>query len=370
MPEQDTEADEPNATNNLETRDPTTLTPHPYNAKLYRQTTPSERFIQDIAVKMEEKPIINEDDEIIDGVRRWLASLELGWDSIDVIERSYPSFEAEKAAILRHNDDRNETFSQKVRVALRYKEEVAPVLEKRMKAGKSANEIEEHPLLESNEGDTANELAADLVGWGGTKLWQAEKIWEARHDSNDAIAELARELVQSLDDPEDKTSVNRAKEKLDQERERQEFEDPVRWSELNSAGLDEPLRNLSTIYQDQENNLDPAKEWTETLATLKDEYEDMWGQAPRSGDDHTFVYRLEEDGYADLGKDSFAVVDSISERKPDRDTLVEFYWTEDTSLGEIAIRYGVSEELVEYWLKEEDIDRKKRDFSESERKLL
>lgn len=199
-----------------ETRDPEDLTPHPYSARLYRQRVPSRRFIEDIAEQMEEPLVINEDGEIIDGVRRWLAALELGMDSVEVLEEPNRSSEEEQAAILRHNDDRDETFSQKMRVALEYEEMIAPRLEKRMKAGKSLDEQEDDPLLKSKEGEnaTANELAADRVGWGQTKYWQAKAIWDAKESGD----ETARKLVSRLDDPDpdpdDEISVNEAYESL------------------------------------------------------------------------------------------------------------------------------------------------------------
>lgn len=194
------------------TTDPGDLTPHPYNARLYRQRTPSRRFIEDVAEKMEEPLVINDQGEIIDGVRRWLAVSELGWDKIEVIERSYPSVETEKKAILRHNDDRDETFSQKIRVAMEYEKLVAPLLEKRMKAGKSLDEQEADPLLKSDEGATAIELAGDRVGWGKDKYWQAKTVWDAKESGDN----YARKLVARLDDGE--ISVNKAYEELNENR--------------------------------------------------------------------------------------------------------------------------------------------------------
>lgn len=187
---------------------PTNLSPHPYSVRIYRQRVPSKRFIEDIADQMEKPLVVNEEDEIIDGVRRWLAVLELEQNVISAIEKPYPSVEAEKEAILRHNDDREESFSQKMRVALDYEEMIAPRLEERMEAGQSLEEQDDDPLLKSKEGETALEFAANRVGWGQTKYWQAKAVWDARESGDDQ----ARNLVTKLDDGE--ISVNRAYEDL------------------------------------------------------------------------------------------------------------------------------------------------------------
>lgn len=205
------------------------LYPHPYNAKLYRQRVPSQRFIEDVAEQMEEPLVVTEEGEIIDGVRRWLAAKELGWDSIEVIEKSYPSVQAEKEAILRHNDDRDETFSQKVRVALEYEEMIAPKLEQRMKAGKPLDEQEDDPLLKSKEGEnvTANELAADRVGWGETKYWHAKAIWEAKESGDNEARKLVRQLDDPNPDPDDDISVNGAYMALEKSDETERDEDYI-----------------------------------------------------------------------------------------------------------------------------------------------
>lgn len=202
---------------------PRSLAPHPYSVRLYRQRVPSQRFIEDIAEQMEEPLVVNENDEIIDGVRRWLAALELGKVSIEAVEKSYPSVEAEKKAILRHNDDRDETFSQRIRVALEYDRLVSPVLEERMKTGKSLEEQEKDPLLKSKEGETALELAADRVGWGQTKYWQAKTVWKAKESGDN----YAMKLVTRLDAGD--ISVNKAYEELnDREDETLQDEDYIR----------------------------------------------------------------------------------------------------------------------------------------------
>jgi ParB-like chromosome segregation protein Spo0J len=157
---------------------------------------------------MVEPLIVNENREIIDGTRRWLATLELEKDSVEVVEKSYSSVEEEEKAILHHNDDRDETFSQKIRVALEYERLVAPLLEKRMKAGKSLEEQEDHPLLKSKEGKTALELAADRVGWGQTKFYEAKTVWEAKESGDN----YARTLVTQLD--ADDTTVHAAYQEL------------------------------------------------------------------------------------------------------------------------------------------------------------
>ncbi len=192
--------------------------PHWYREGLFGGTEPSSAFIKKLEIdgKLENPIVVTPDDEIIDGVKRWKAAKALGWQEIPVVVRNYDDVEAEKWAVLRNNDYREMTFSQKVRFARESKALVKPMLEKRQQAGKSIAELgEDDPAQEiaSGENINAREWAADDVNWNRETLRQAEKIWELAN-SDGLGSELASELVRRLDDPDTNIGVSSAYEEI------------------------------------------------------------------------------------------------------------------------------------------------------------
>lgn len=352
------------------------LEPHPFSEELFKQDEPSSRFIQSIDEKLENPIIVNQDGLILDGVRRWKAATALDWNSIPVDKRTYGSTELEQLAILRHNDDREETFSQKMRIALRYKELVAPMMEKRIEQSEKidfADLSENSPLPDLAEGKTTRELVGDRIGWSGSKFYYARKVWEAanggKNYSSD-ISDFAKELVKDLDEGE--KSVHGAwtdlKERI--ERGASSPTNEVPWDSIEKANLMNELRTLETIYKATKSDINTGGSWTAGFQRLCKAHENHSGEPVKADQAPIFVYLMESNGLADLSQDSDSVVRSIDDRRPNADLLDELYNERGFAPLELAIRYGVTESLVRFWLREDDISMKREDFSESQLRML
>ncbi|MFC6786401.1 ParB N-terminal domain-containing protein [Halobaculum halobium] len=354
------------------------LEPHPFSEELFKQDEPSSRFIQSIDEELENPIIVNQDGLILDGVRRWKAATALDWDSIPVDTRDYGSTEMEQLAILRHNDDREETFSQKMRIALQYKELVAPMMEKRIEQSEKvdfADLSENSPQLDlaDAEGKTTRELVGDRIGWSGSKFYYARKVWEAAEGGENYssdISDFAKELVKDLDG--DKKSVYGAwtdlKERI--ERESSSPTNEVPWNSIEKANLLNELRTVETIYDVTEPEITTEESWTVGLQKLSQAYDDHSGEPVKAGEAPIFVYLMERNGLANLSEDDDSVAGSIAARRPDADLLDELYNERDIAPLELAIRYGVTESLVRFWLREDDISMKRGDFSESQLRMM
>jgi len=112
--------------------------------------------------------------------------------------------------------------------------------------------------------------------------------------------------------------------------------------------------------------------WIESLRLLKDHYESEF-TSPKQGDTYTFMYLLEANGSIDLSNETPGGT-SITDRKPGAEELESDYWGDknkpELDLQEMAIKYGVHEELIKYWLREEGVFLKKQEFSEPARNRI
>ena len=178
----------------LQKIDTSALEPHEFNRHLYRQNTPTERFIDDIKENGIVSPIaVTSANKILDGTRRYLAAKEI--ESIDKVPvrviNTSDRYE-ERSLILALNDDRDETFEQKVRVAIEYKQQIGPKLQERQKKGKSIEHLDDDPAKNFAAGEKAEtrKLVADRVGWSHTTLSYALAIWGSDCNRRDRLIEL------------------------------------------------------------------------------------------------------------------------------------------------------------------------------------
>jgi hypothetical protein len=340
------------------------LEPHSYSEQLFDQQTPSDRFIEDISERLENPIIIDDQNRIIDGVRRWKAAKELGWDEIEARTQKFDSEEQAELAILRHDDNREANPAQKIQIGYEYKKQIAPLIEKRVEAGKPIEELDldfDLPAVEIPEDEqiTARGLAANRVGWSESKFYQGKRIFETsegERDVPDEVEEAAGELMDDLAEGEE--SVNSAFETLGDVEKRQERTDPVGQKYL-------PTDNFARVektFDQVENDLDPTSGWKDCFTTLKKEYNGSWG-SPTAGQKHVMAYQLAANGVADpYGRGD--------DPKPDSDELEKLYWGEngnpEHTLTELSIHFGVREDVIRYWLWQDEIDRKQGDLTDEE----
>jgi hypothetical protein len=115
----------------------------------------------------------------------------------------------------------------------------------------------------------------------------------------------------------------------------------------------------NSTFRDTESNLSDVDEWEQSLNKLVSEHEHRYNQVTQ-GDSFVFAYKIEESGYAEYGSEQ-TDPDSFVERQPSEDTLHDLYWERERDLTEIALRFGVDEELIRHWLFEMDIPLKEAD---------
>lgn len=341
------------------------LVPHDTSEAIFRQGRPDDRFIQDIRANgIEQRIVVNENNEILDGVRRYRAVKEIeGEDSIKCIVRS---FDDEEKAILRLNDDRAETFRQKMEVAMRYKEKAEDALDARMKLGKSVDELdpEEDPAQEFAEGDnaTAMELAADRVGWSEETLRKAEQIWRMadppstqRVDEDDA-GNLPYRLVEAINIGD--MSISAAYQEYRDWLHAQQGRAKVQWSEfMDVTNWDQLFDLYESSFEANLADVDADDDWQSQIETLRGNLEstiDNFDQLERA--DFVFAWHLEKRGLLDF--DGEEGPESIVAREPDKGELERLYWEEDYTIGELAMNYGVNVELIKAWMRDKGVSLK------------
>lgn len=220
------------------------------------------RFIERSGGDIDDPPVVNQDNQILRGVRQWRAASMLGWDSIEVVKREYDGREEEQLAILNLHDRPDETIEQKVRRAMKYEEVVNDLLEDRMKAGKPLDEMEndpatDHPILELNEGERGRAIAEAAqyldLDYKETTYWKLKTIVEAS-DGDGEVADIAEGLLNQLEGDEIKPSkaMNRLdafKEQLDNGEEGEEEEADDSEPVMHPTGTSRPSGAIKGEYR-------------------------------------------------------------------------------------------------------------------------
>lgn len=335
------------------------LEPHPYSEQLFEQQTPSQRFIEDISEKLENPIIIDDQNQIIDGIRRWKAAQELGWDEIEARKTQYSSPEQKKLAILRHDDNREANPAQKIRIGYEYEQQISPLLENRVNAGKSLKEMNldlDLPAAEvpDDENVTAREIAAKRIDWSASKYYQGKRIYTTAkgfREVTDDVKQKATELMGALS--EDRVTVHRAWKELNKQQKRQERTDPVSQEQVNNA----EFKQLESQFGQVQDDLDSGSVWKNSFTTLVEHWEDKIGDATED-QKHILAYQIKANEIGDpYGR---------SNPKMDSEQLEDLYWgengKEEHSLTELSIKSGVREAVVRYWMWQEGVDLKRGDI--------
>lgn len=181
--------------NHPESLAPDNLEYHPKSIEIYGEPNPSERFVEDIEENGVEQPITVTDVShftdgiaVISGNKRTYSAGKTNHDIPIGAWKEYDSPADEIAAVIRYNDYREKSFSQKMGEAGGLKEIEEATAEGRM----------QNPLQNFAEGDSglSRDKIADRIKIGSGETYRkANKIWQASQDGN----ESAKELVDRLD---------------------------------------------------------------------------------------------------------------------------------------------------------------------------
>lgn len=205
-------------------KDPKLLKPHPVSAALYldcltpgQMLTPLEACneitehmdISDLIDSISRDGIlvplvINKNDFIISGSRRWKVAMILGLTTVPVEVKIFPNENEEKQAILDYNRYRVKTFSQRMKEAQMYKEIAGKLAVKRMLAGKR----NPAPVQGSTHIGKTNTIVAAKIDMGKETFRKAENIFQHAEQGDQTAVQLVRDIDNGL------ITVNRAFIKL------------------------------------------------------------------------------------------------------------------------------------------------------------
>lgn len=356
----------------METRDPHELNRHTINEEIYRNEDLPSDFVDSIEDHGVREPVvITADDTIISGHRRVEAARRVGKNQIKVRVESFGSDLEEREAVVHYNKQRSKTFSQKMREAL----ELEKIERKRAKErqGTRTDLVDEDPNVSQKfarseiEGTgSTREKVADHIKVSGETYRKAKAVWEA---AEEGVSRFERE-VKKIDNGTQ--SIHRAYKEYQRWKELQELKDAVDWDTIRKAGVFPEIEERETTFEDSQNQIGEENSWIESLRLLKDHHE-LEFTSPKQGDTYTFMYLLEARGSIDLSHET-SEARSITDRKPDTEELESDYWGSENKpeldLQEMAIKYGVHEELIKYWLREEGVFLKKQEFSKPERNRI
>lgn len=356
----------------METRDPRELDRHPVNEDIYCDEDLPSDFVDSIEQHgVREPAVITEGNTIISGHRRVEAARQVVKNQIDVRVESFDSDLEEREAVVHYNKQRSKTFSQKMREAL----ELEEIERKRAKerqgtrtdlADEDSNVSQKFARSEIEGTGSTREKVANHIDVSGETYRQAKAVWEA---AQDGVSRFERE-VKKIDNGDQ--SIYGAYNELQRWKELEELENAVDWDTIRKAGVFPEIEKRETTFEDSRNQMSENNSWIEALRFIKDHHESEF-TSPKQGDTYTFMYLLETRGSADLSNETPEGT-SITDRKPGAEELESDYWGDENKpeldLQEMAIKYGVHEELIKYWLREEGVFLKMQEFSEPERNRI
>lgn len=186
-----------------ETRRPKDLTPHPLNAKVYRDS-----FSPDLLESIRERGVIDAltitwDGRIISGHRRWLAACECERDAVPVTVSDLTDELEIELAVLEANRQREKTNEQKAReVAERHRIEAEKAKRRQGDAGTANLPTTSSPPgrgTKAEENGESWDKAGEAVGWSGDTASAAAEAVETADELLAAGEKVAaEEIVETL----------------------------------------------------------------------------------------------------------------------------------------------------------------------------
>jgi site-specific DNA-methyltransferase (adenine-specific) len=237
---------------------PNELKPHPINTDIYGTESADLDLVESIRKKgILESVVIKEDNTILSGHRRWVASKELNLKSIPCRVLAFDNNLDEEEALIEFNRQRIKNFTQTMKESeylLHIEKERA---EQRRKAtqttdGKMKSVPVTPTLVEPSKTEIkrsereSSTIVAEKVGMKRENFNKARKVWEAAKIGN----EVAIEAVKKLD--EKTTTINQAFTKV-------KYRDDGN-SKTSSFGTIDRVGHDATAYYDRNVNADANNE--------------------------------------------------------------------------------------------------------------
>lgn len=175
----------------LETRDPSTLSPHPKNEELYGEEQLPVDFVESIDRHGIREPlVITDEDRIVSGHRRWQASKELGLERVPVMVESYDSELDEWEALVDFNRQRKKTPAQIVNEAELLMDVERKRAEQRQKAQlKQGDDQPDRVELPEREKGRARDKAGEQLGYSGSTIERGLRVKQEAESGDDTARE-------------------------------------------------------------------------------------------------------------------------------------------------------------------------------------
>jgi hypothetical protein len=236
-------------------RPPESLQPHPKNNEIYgdRELTDEtdKSFIQSIQENGVLTPIlIDTDDRIISGHRRVQAAKRAGLSTVPVTVQAFDSDLERLETLIHSNRQRSKTVSQKLREA----EAIKAIEQKRAKQRQGTRT--DTSCSDEQEVDTGltRDRVAYRVGFGsGTSYHRATTVREATNSDSDAVATIAQQQLEKLDNEQQSiTGAHAAVKDIQQQVNRSQSESP---DETGSTSTGSPTDSQTLLIQGDAGNL-------------------------------------------------------------------------------------------------------------------
>jgi site-specific DNA-methyltransferase (adenine-specific) len=162
-----------------------------FNSIIYGNEELPADFLADISKNGILVPLsVKKDGTIISGHRRWKAAIQLELKNIPVNIISYADINEEKEAIISFNNQREKTFSQRMKEA----EQLEIIEKERAKERKiSGKSIDHRFYLTTGRKGRTSDTVAEKIGLGKRTTYEkATRIWEER--KKPAIAEMVKKI--------------------------------------------------------------------------------------------------------------------------------------------------------------------------------
>jgi len=193
------------------------LKPHPRNEAIYGQEN-----VSDLMALIEERGrivdnlVINEDNIIISGHRRWLAATNLGHKTVPCEVVSFDSAEDELEELIHYNAGREKTFEQRIRESITLEEVYSEKAKKRSLSNLKQNKTDtdnlttsENPSKEDAPKGSTRDVVAKKAGLSSGKTYNRGKNVilavdnlrnSGNHDDADLLIAILNKSVSAAED--------------------------------------------------------------------------------------------------------------------------------------------------------------------------
>lgn len=264
---------------NIET---SSLTPHPKNLEIYGETQNVEDLVEDIRERgvILCNLIIDQDNQIIDGVRRWMSATQLSMETVPCERKTYETIEEVIADIISYSKQRIKTSEQLYKLGKELKKiyaaEARLITLSRLEQNQSTDGLTASPTV----GRTADRIGED-IGLSSATWKRLEYVLDKEID----FPEISQKLISGQVSPYRAYNMVRDKERKTEDLEEKQIKFLSIIEGIERQSLRELLlqrySSLETVRKTKESDL--RKEIWRSLGTPVDEtFREMWADTSKA----------------------------------------------------------------------------------------